>query len=192
MDVKLDAVWEYISGGIDSEGTPSVEDALKRRGAASGWTSTDSDDCRPYAVDVEIIYEPTPEGCGDYEDIVLADFRVEEFAHDLRAGTISKSGKCNVIEALATRVELISVQMKMMSAVPSTINGVAVNGPSSPWIEIALQRPSTSVGYSYVGGNLLGLTPTNCAVAYTGGTSGTITVTTNVSGDAKVTLVCGV
>jgi hypothetical protein len=83
MDVKLDAVWEYISGGVDSEGTPSVEDALKRRGAASGWTSTDSDDCRPYAVDVEIIYEPTPEGCGDYEDIVLADFRVEEFAHDL-------------------------------------------------------------------------------------------------------------
>jgi hypothetical protein len=104
MDVKLDAVWEYISGGASSDGVPSVEDALKQRGAASGWTSTDSDTCRPYAVDLSIIYSPEPEGCGDEEDIVLADFRVEEYAHDLRAGTISISGKCNVIEAVATRV----------------------------------------------------------------------------------------
>jgi hypothetical protein len=104
MDVKLDAVWEYISGGASSDGVPSVEDALKQRGAASGWSSTDSDTCRPYAVDLSIIYSPEPEGCGDEEDIVLADFRVEEYAHDLRAGTISISGKCNVIEAVATRV----------------------------------------------------------------------------------------
>lgn len=97
-----------------------------------------------------------------------------------------------MIEAIASRVELISVQMQMYSNVNSTINGIAVNGPMSPWTEIALQRPSTSVGYSYVGGLLLGLSPTNCAVSYTGGTSGTITVTTNASGDAQVQLICGI
>jgi hypothetical protein len=137
------------------------------------------------------MYEPTPEGCGDYEDIVLADLRVEEFAHDLRAGTLSISGKCNVIEAIATRVELISVQMRMMSNVHSTINGVAVDGPMSPWIEVALQRPSSTADYSYVGGYLMSETPTNCSVSYVGGTSGTLTVTTNATGDAQVQLICG-
>jgi len=103
VDVKLDAVWEYITGGVSSSGVPSIEDALKKKGGAASWASTDTDACRPYAVDLEIIYEPTPEGCGDDETILLSDFRYEELAHDLRAGTISVTGKCNVTEAVATR-----------------------------------------------------------------------------------------
>lgn len=103
MDVSMDFVWEYISGGVASDGVPSVEDALKRKGAAAAWTSTDSDACRPYAVDIEVLYDPQPAGCGDDETILLSDFRYEELNHDLKAGTISCTGKCNVTEATATR-----------------------------------------------------------------------------------------
>lgn len=103
IDVKLDAVWEYISGTSGSAGIASIEDALKRRGAAAAWVSTDADACRPYAVDIEIEYLPTPSTCGDKEVITLSDYRYEQLDHDLRAGTISTSGKCNVNEATAVR-----------------------------------------------------------------------------------------
>ena len=84
-------------------GTPSIEDALKQRGAASSWVSTDSDTCRPYAVDVVIEYQPIPSSCGDAETITLSDFRYEEIAHDLRAGTFAITGRCNSKEATAVR-----------------------------------------------------------------------------------------
>lgn len=104
VDVSLDAVWEYITGGVSSVGIPSIEDALKRRGAAAAWVSTDPDACRPFAVDIIVIYEPQPDGCGDDETITLSDFRYEELNHDLRAATIAVTGKCNVTEATSVRV----------------------------------------------------------------------------------------
>lgn len=103
VDVNLDFVWEYITGGSATGATPTVEDALKRKGPASAWVSTDSDQCRPYAVDIEVTYAPTPAACGDMEVITLPDFRYEELAHDLRAGTVSVTGRCNVVEATAVR-----------------------------------------------------------------------------------------
>lgn len=112
VQVQMDATWSYIKGPSSSStvtsgtptGTPTIEDALKQRGAAINWVSTDSDLCRPYAVDLEIVTNPQPGGCGDQETILLQDFRWEEIAHDLRAGTLSVSGQCNVTEATATRV----------------------------------------------------------------------------------------
>lgn len=103
MDVSLDAVWEYITGTTGSAGVPTIEDVLKRRGAAAAWVSTDSDACRPFAIDILVINEPQPDGCGDDETVTLSDFRYEELSHDLRAGTISVTGKCNVTEATAVR-----------------------------------------------------------------------------------------
>ena len=80
----------------------TIEDALKKRGEASGWTSTDSDACRPYAVDIEILYTPP---CGGIykEKIVLEDFRYEQLQHDIKNAQVSCSGKCNVTEATVTR-----------------------------------------------------------------------------------------
>lgn len=101
MDVSFDAVWEYIKGTTGTGGVPSMEDALKKINAASGWVSTDSDACRPYAVDIVILHDPP---CtGDLEEIVLSDFRYEDLSQDLRAGTIACSGKCNVTQASVTR-----------------------------------------------------------------------------------------
>lgn len=99
MDVKMDFVWEYLKG---SDTIPSVEDALKKRGAASTWRSSDSDQCRPFSVDVVIRYVPDCGG-GDHELITLNDFRYESLDHDARGGTVSCSGKCNVTEATVVR-----------------------------------------------------------------------------------------
>lgn len=99
MDVKMDFVWEYLKG---TGSVPSVEDALKKRGAAASWRSSDTDACRPYAVNVVIMYVPDCGG-GDQEEIILPDFRYESLDHDARGGAVACSGKCNATEPLVTR-----------------------------------------------------------------------------------------
>ena len=102
MDISLDMQWEYLRGASP---TPSVEEAIKGIGLAvsAGWASSDDDACRPYAVDLVIINQPTPSTCGDQETIVLPDFRWETMNHDPRTGTISCTGKCNATEATVSR-----------------------------------------------------------------------------------------
>lgn len=106
MDVSFDLVWEFIKGDASSGGAPpSVEDALKNLGNAASWVSTDADTCRPFALDIIIEYVPS---CGagaqaDQEIITLPDFRYETLDHDLRAGTISCSGRCNATQASVVR-----------------------------------------------------------------------------------------
>ena len=104
VDVTLAFTWEYLRASLASSGaTPSVEEALKNIGNAADWVSSDSDGCRPYAVDIEIINAPTPSFCGDKETITLADFRYEKLDHDMKAGTVSVTGKCNVTQAAVVR-----------------------------------------------------------------------------------------
>jgi hypothetical protein len=81
---------------------PTIEDVLKQRGEASDWTSSSADECEPYAVDIEIEYDP-PCGGEEKEIILLQDFRHEQLDHDLRQATVSVTGKCNVKEASITR-----------------------------------------------------------------------------------------
>ncbi|KKM98414.1 hypothetical protein LCGC14_1158190 [marine sediment metagenome] len=106
MDIAFDLVWDYISGNQDSAAVPPlVEDVLKNINNAAGWISTDSDTCRPFAVDVVIEYVPDcgAGAAGDIETITLPDFRYETLDHDLRAGTISCSGRCNAKTATVVR-----------------------------------------------------------------------------------------
>ena len=100
VDVKMDFLWEFLKAS--SGGTATIEDALKQRGGASAWVSTDSDTCAPYSVDLEITHTPVCES-EDVETILLSDFRVEQLDHDPKAGTVSCTGKCNVKEATVTR-----------------------------------------------------------------------------------------
>ena len=102
MAVTFDFNWEYITGSSTSGALPTVEDALKKTGNASDWVSSDSDACRPYAVDIVILYVPDC-ATGDQEEIVLPDYRWESLAHDLSAGTIASAGNCNVTTATVTR-----------------------------------------------------------------------------------------
>lgn len=97
MDVKFDLVWEYLKGSSVAQSPPSPLEALKKIGNASTWASSDADSCRPYAVDIVVLYVPA---CtGDQEEITLPDFRYEDLAMDLKAGTISCTGKCNKKQA---------------------------------------------------------------------------------------------
>jgi len=102
MEVKLDALWEFIRA--DSGEPPTIEDALKQRGQASTWVTSAEDTCEPYAVDVEIEYDPP---CSDQkrEIVLLTDFRYESFSHDLKMGVFAVTGKCNVTEATVSRID---------------------------------------------------------------------------------------
>jgi len=100
--VSMDFNWEYVTGSSTSGANPTVEDALKKTGLAAAWVSSDSDACRPYAVDLVILYTPDC-ATGDQEEIVLADFRYESLAHDAGAGTVACSGNCNITNATVTR-----------------------------------------------------------------------------------------
>ena len=88
VDVSFDAIWTYLT----ASGTQNVEDILKSA------NSSDSDTCRPSAVDITVVYQPLPSECGDGWTLLLPDYRYEDISHDLRAGTISSTGKCNVKE----------------------------------------------------------------------------------------------
>jgi hypothetical protein len=101
LELKIDATWEYISGAVGSDEC-TIEDALKQRGGASAWESTDDDICQPYAVDIEVTYTPDC-GSADAEVLTFPDFRWESIDHDLKAGTFSISGKCNCTEPTSSR-----------------------------------------------------------------------------------------
>lgn len=102
MDVSLDFVWEFLSS-ISGADTPTIEEVFKNEGNASSWESSDSDTCRPFAVDLEIEHIP-PCGGEEPEIVTLPDFRWESLNHDLRAATVAVSGKCNAKEAIVARV----------------------------------------------------------------------------------------
>ena len=100
IDVQIDAVWTYIRADVGD--APSIEDAVKQKNEAISWVSTDSDLCRPYAVDIEILL--TPVCVADKkETVLLEDFRYEEINHNANDGTLSLTGKCNKTEATITR-----------------------------------------------------------------------------------------
>jgi hypothetical protein len=106
LEVSFDFTWEYISA-VAASATPTVEEALKNIGEAADWVSSDvgaGAACRPFAVDLEVLYEPTPAACGEKETITFPNFRYETLDHDLQAGTISCTGKCNALMPTAVRV----------------------------------------------------------------------------------------
>lgn len=101
MDVSFEFIWEFLKAA-SGDSVPTIEEAIKGAGKASTWVSVDADTCRPYAVDIVLIHDPVCTG-ELKENIVLNDFRWEQLAHDLRAGSVSCTGRCNVTEAAITR-----------------------------------------------------------------------------------------
>lgn len=101
MDVKLDLLWEFLTA-VTSSGIPTPEEALKKTGEASGWLTSSSDPCEPYAINVIIKYDP-PCASISGETITFHDFRWESLAHDPKAGTVVCTGKCNHKTATVAR-----------------------------------------------------------------------------------------
>ncbi len=100
MDVSFQFIWEFLRAG--SGEAPTIEEALRKITAASDWVSSSPDPCEPYSVDIIICN--IPPCVGNSETIVLKYFRHEDLSHDLKAGTVSVTGKANVAFADVTRV----------------------------------------------------------------------------------------
>lgn len=102
IDVTLDFVWDFLKSSSLTGAIATIEDFFKKQGPAAAFVSTDADTCRPFAVDIEIDHRPD---CPtqDKEIITLPDFRYETLAHDLRAGTVAVTGRCNATVASIVR-----------------------------------------------------------------------------------------
>lgn len=99
LAVDFDFRWTNMKGVT---GAPTFTDAVKQIGDCATWVSADSDLCRPYAVNIEIIYEP---GCaGGNENITLPNFRYEKLSYDAKSAKVSCSGKCNIVAPVAQRL----------------------------------------------------------------------------------------
>ena len=101
VELRFDAIWEFLRASTGQPVTPT--DALKNRGEAAAWVSSDTaDPCQPYSVDLEIQYAPN---CSPVEQeyYIFPKFRWETIEHDLRNGTLAFSGMCNVTEAKTSR-----------------------------------------------------------------------------------------
>jgi hypothetical protein len=102
MEVTLDMVYEFVTTGTGETITPV--DALKQRGGAEEWVSSSSDACEPYAVDIEVLHEPSCSGGSTEDEVTLfPDFRWDSLEFDLREATISATGRCNAVEPVVTR-----------------------------------------------------------------------------------------
>jgi len=101
LDVRLEATYEHITTGTSETIAPI--DALKGIGGASGWVSSSTDQCEPYAIDIEIEHTP-PCGGAQKEITLFPDFRADTKEVNLKDATISLTGKCNVIEPDVSRV----------------------------------------------------------------------------------------
>ena len=103
LDVNIDFVYEFVSTGTGEEITPT--DALKGIRGAAEFTSSSSDPCEPYAVDIEINHAPSQcAGAVEREVTLFPDFRHDSLEFDLDEATIAAVGRCNTTEATITRV----------------------------------------------------------------------------------------
>ncbi len=105
LDVNSSFTYEHITSGTDE--TISPVDAIKRKGAAAEWVSSDSDPCQPYAVDLEITFTPPCANTADPEVTTFPDFRYEKIEPDFKNSLITLSGKCHATEPIVSRVAVL-------------------------------------------------------------------------------------
>jgi len=101
LELNLEFTYVFITQQSGKVVTPV--DALKRLGDAAEWVSSDSDQCAPYAVNIELRH-CLPCGTDEDEKVVFTDFRYETLEYDLQEASIAVSGRCNVTDAVATRL----------------------------------------------------------------------------------------
>lgn len=101
LELNLEFTYVFVTHETNKVVTPV--DALKQLGDAAEWVSSSSDQCEPYAVDIELRH-CLPCGTDQDEKLVFQDFRYETLEYDLQEATIAVAGRCNVTDAVATRL----------------------------------------------------------------------------------------
>jgi hypothetical protein len=106
--LSLNCNYDFYQGdALDPGGAVSPAEAIQGTGGAvtAGWVSAGSDLCEPYAIDVVVENNIS---CGSVKDetLTFTDFRYESIDFDVKAGTLSVSGSCNVIRPTSVRSTL--------------------------------------------------------------------------------------
>lgn len=114
VDVSFTVLWEELTS--NDPNNPSFEDALKFRGPAATWKTTDDDPCRPPALDI-VLYLSPPCGEEGATKITIPDFRWETLNHDGGAATIAVDGRANTKEVL---VEPMVFSISKVTFTPTT------------------------------------------------------------------------
>lgn len=104
MDVALNFVYEHITSGTNEVIAPM--DAIKRRNGASDWLNAADDLCEPYAIDLLVVHTP-PCGTAEKEFTLFPDFRSEQRDVSFKDSNIKVTGKCNIIEPITWRGDVL-------------------------------------------------------------------------------------
>lgn len=99
--VSIDITGSWTEMRAASGGAVTLEEALKKVGAAASWTST-GDTCEPYAVDLVFEYGVECSGTLGHR-LTFPDFRYEQLDYDAKAGTIKITGKAKCTEPTIIR-----------------------------------------------------------------------------------------
>lgn len=90
MDLSFGLKFENLTSKTGEDTTPN--EVLK---GEAGWDSTSSDPCEPFCCDVQVENIRTCGGSTDTETWLFKEFRVDQLGGDVRAGTLSSTGRCN-------------------------------------------------------------------------------------------------
>ncbi len=112
VEVKLEFVYEFVKASNGEAVTP-VE-AIKGINGASTFITSSSDSCEPFSVTI-VIEHRVPCGDTDGEITPMTDFRWEGLDYDLKAATISVSGKCKITDIDAFRGTLLEWEQSLIA-----------------------------------------------------------------------------
>lgn len=103
LEVNSSFVFEWASTGTGEAISPV--DAIKRIGEATEWVSSDSDQCRPYAIDIVVDHE-VPCGTNQDQRFTFEDFRWDSLEYSIQDAAITLTGRCNRTDALVERLTI--------------------------------------------------------------------------------------
>lgn len=99
VSIDIEGSWTEMRAA--SGGPVTLEEALKKTGAAAAWTST-GDTCEPYSVDLVFEYGAECSGTLGHR-LTFPDFRYEQLDYDAKAGTLKITGKAKCVAPTVIR-----------------------------------------------------------------------------------------
>ncbi len=103
LELNAAFVFEWAATGSGEAISPI--DAIKRINDAAEWVSSDSDQCRPYSIDV-IVDHVVPCGTNDDQRFAFEDFRWDSLEYSIQDAAITLTGRCNRTDALVSRLDI--------------------------------------------------------------------------------------
>jgi len=103
LELNSAFIFEWAATGSGEAISPV--DAIKRIGAADEWVSSDSDQCRPYALDI-VVDHVVPCGTNQDQRFTFEDFRWESLEYSIQDASITLSGRCNRTDATVSRLSI--------------------------------------------------------------------------------------